>query len=282
MKKAIVTVVIGNRYIHEWGRFFRPSWEQYARKHGYDIVALSECVDRTPRGSERTINWQKLLVLEHPRLAGYDHVVWLDSDILINVHKAPCIVSHHDSDQVGMVSNKQWLYGNRERVDNILRRQEELTGAPATPHAHYLSAGFPDDVDDYSNTGVIVMRPHHREVMRHVYDVYVENANSAKEETPLSYHLYKHDLVKPLDMRFNRTWVSVVLENFPWLLQHNVRNHALLSPLLTLSVTGALANNWFLHFTGDTINYQTGETMSLRGDVAYAAPCENIMAFGFT
>lgn len=267
MTKALATVLIGERYMQKWQRWFLPSWEAYAHTHGYAIVALTDYVDKTPRGSERSANWQKLLILESPELSRFDHVVWVDSDILINFHRAPCIVETHASDLIGLVSDRAQTWNNPERYDNVVRRGVPLGGRPPTFAEQYGLAGLPSGVEDYSNTGVIVLRPHHREILRHVYDSYKENAGSAKEETPLSYHLYKNGLAKHLDSRFNRTWVSELVQHYPFLYYPSTRASAMGPALLTLCVNTAWHNCWFLHFTGEDCASQ-GQKFSLRGDVA--------------
>lgn len=279
MKKALATVVIGDQYVREWNSLFRPSWDAYAARHGYEIVPIYAPVDPSPRAHERSYNWQKLLVLEHPDLAGFDHVVWLDTDIMINPDTAPCIVTHHASDKVGLVSNKQWLYSNPERMDNLVnRRRNAHCGEIHVPPDHYRAAGLPEDVDDYSNTGVIVLNPSHRDVLRHVYDCYEENPGSAKEESPLSYHLYKHDLVKPLDHRFNKPWLNHLVEHYPFLLKIGTRKGRHNELLTMVAAMMAYQNNWFLHFTGELIADNAGNGIYLRLDAARVRQCDNIMA----
>lgn len=271
MAKALATVLIGDRYVQEWQRWFRPSWEAYAQRHGYEIVVFTDYIDKTPRAQERSRNWQKLLILETEELSRFEHVVWLDSDVMVNFHRAPCIVGAHDSDLVGLVSDRLQTWENSERHDNVLRRIVPLDGRPATFAEQYRLAELPAGVEDYSNTGVMVLRRHHREVLRHVYDQYRETAGSAKEETPLSYHLYKNELVKPLDSRFNRTWVSELVHHYPFLYYPSTRASPAGQPLLTLCVNTAWHNCWFMHFTAEMCRSQ-GQSFCLRDDAAYVWP----------
>ncbi|MEW5726374.1 MAG: hypothetical protein AB1918_00970 [Pseudomonadota bacterium] len=266
-RKALATVVIGDRYVSEWERWFRPSWEAYGRKHGYDVIAIGDHIDPGPRGRARTPNWQKLLVLEAEQLAGYDDVVWVDADILINHHSAPCIVTHHDSPLVGVVSDKLALYSSEKR-DTVVARSAPLGGKKPRCADYYRDAGLPAGVDDYSNTGVMVLKPHHRAELRRVYDTAEETPFSAKEETPLSHHLHGNALVKPLDPRFNRIWSSAMIENYPWLSHMACRRHPAGPMLVGLAVNAAWHNSWFLHFTDDRLE-DGGQSFSLRNDVGF-------------
>jgi hypothetical protein len=62
MTKAIVTLAVGDEYRALWNAKARPSWERYAARHGYELIALHEPIDTSPLG-RRPMSWQKLLVL---------------------------------------------------------------------------------------------------------------------------------------------------------------------------------------------------------------------------
>ena len=83
MSKAIVTLATGV-YLELWEIYARPAWQLFCDRHGYDLVVLTEPLDTSHRAVSRSIAWQKLICFEHPRLAGIDHLIWLDSDIVIN------------------------------------------------------------------------------------------------------------------------------------------------------------------------------------------------------
>jgi len=273
--KAIVTLLIGERTAHEWKRWFARTWVPYAERHGYEIVVLTDPIDRSPRARTREPHWQKLLTLEHPRVRAFERVVWLDHDILINPNTAPCIVSHHGCDRIGMVSEKT----KRETVpayrDNLARRWGEIAGVSDAIPDRYRRAGLPGDVDDTSNAGVIVLRPDaHAPVLREVYETYEENDHTSKEEVPLCYHLFKHGLVEPLDPRFNRLWAYEMAEHYPHLLRPDRHaDHTEVWPL----VSAAWHNNWFLHFTADKL-VLGDDTYRVRDDVRYVIMADNVLS----
>ena len=271
--KVLVTVLIGEPTQVSWRTFFERTWRAYADKHGYDIVVIDDYIDKTPRGRSRQPHWQKLLILEHPKVQGYRHVVWLDGDILINFHAAPCIVSLHASDRIGVVSYKEYYYSVPERMDNYAARANRLG---VTCENLYARAGMPTDVGDYANTGVVALRAEHRETLRAIYDGYEENPNTAKEETPYSYHIFKNDLVKPLDPRFNRCWLPEIVEKYPILLQPASRGNAMLPGAC---VNAAWHNSWFMHFTSDGLTQPDGQTYCIRDDVRYVwIDCPDLLA----
>ncbi len=253
--KALVTVVIGDDFTAMWEQVMSMTWRLYAEKHGYDIIVIDDFIDDSDRAKNRHINWQKCLILEDERVCGYEDVVWLDADIMINYHTAPCIVETNSSDKIGLVGNKESFYDSPVIMDNLMLRHLSLTKTTRTCRSMqelYVRAGLDDSVENAANTGVIVLKPKmHTEVMRYVYDSFEENDFSMKEELPLSNHLYKNKLVNNLDKRFNWPWVYHIVESYPFLLLSEVN--------CDISITGqcvnaAWSNSWFLHFTGDTLN----------------------------
>ncbi|HLN23429.1 MAG TPA: hypothetical protein VK558_05540, partial [Patescibacteria group bacterium] len=90
--KALVTILIGDSYIAMWERLFASTWRAYCEKHGYDLIVIKEYIDKSDRALTRGPHWQKCLILEREEVRKYDRVVWVDADIAINFHNAPCIV----------------------------------------------------------------------------------------------------------------------------------------------------------------------------------------------
>ena len=190
----------------------------------------------------------------------YDDVVWIDSDILVNHRSAPCIVTANGgSDKVGAV-----LYSSQNRVSPRARENRENRlhaisvmqkteryglGRYPEPHELYARAGLGEDVHDWINTGVMVLKPRlHAELFRHIYDHYDENAFSLFDNHPVSYELLRNDRVNPLDARFNADYLYEVIENYPFLTlskfgpetPENIR-------LRTLCALTIIGNNWFIH-----------------------------------
>jgi hypothetical protein len=102
MTKAIVTLVVGAKHLSLWNAHARPSWEHYARRHGYRMLVFDQLLDASPLGAQRSPAWQKLLVLGRQELKAFDRVLWLDCDIVIS-DSAPCAVEHVPVEKVGAV-----------------------------------------------------------------------------------------------------------------------------------------------------------------------------------
>lgn len=246
-KKALVTLLIGESYQRLWQNSFKKTWEHYASKHGYDIVVIDHCLDESPKAKQRSIHWQKCLILEHPKVQDYNSVVWIDADILINYHHAPCIVQQTPPDKVGVVTY-QTEFSSPARWDNRYHRRSSSTPTGKGPSFEqwYLQAGLPGDIHDFINTGVLVLNPNkHREALRHVYDHFNENKYSHQENGALSYYLLKQQMTHPLDPRFNVSWNGDIVEHYPFLYaKHNFDN----KELLTCCVNASWQNAYFLHF----------------------------------
>ncbi len=252
--KALVTLLVGHpSYRENWQRYYEGSWRAYAERRGYDIVVIDRRIDDGPRGHARSLNWQKCLILEHEDVRGYKDVVWIDADVMINPHAAPCIVERNDSDKIGLVSYKENYFGLPHVNDNTMLRRaligrEENLERTTTVKGLYELAALDPSVGDMANTGVMVLKDHHADVLRHVYDEYEENAYTAKEELPLSHYIYGNDLANSLDRRFNEIWPYHVTERYPFLLLDEFESDPL---LLGACVNSAWTNSYFLHFTHD-------------------------------
>ncbi len=77
---ALVTIVVGAPYLEAFDRYSRRRFENYASRHGYEPVVLTEPV-RDLEGKKFT--WQKLCLPDLPWWRDYDQVAFLDADILI-------------------------------------------------------------------------------------------------------------------------------------------------------------------------------------------------------
>ncbi|OHC73301.1 MAG: hypothetical protein A3G18_12140 [Rhodospirillales bacterium RIFCSPLOWO2_12_FULL_58_28] len=253
--KALVTIVIGDSYTRLWEQVMAETWREYARRHGYEIIVIDKLIDGSDRGRGRHINWQKCLILEHEEVRNFDDVVWIDADVKINFHTAPCIVGHNNSDLIGVVSNKESYYDVPATGDNLMVRHRSLDSSVQQCRSIqdlYAKAGLDAGVDDAANTGVIVLKPkRHAAILRHVYDNFEENRYTMKEELPLSSYFFKNKLVNTLDKRFNWPWVYHLIEHYPFLLIKDIRNDLC---LVSECVNAAWSNSWFLHFTGDTLD----------------------------
>lgn len=266
--KALTTMVIGSDYRSMWDGLYRRSVEAYAERHGYELVVIDAAIDPRPKAAERTPHWQKCLILEHPRLRDREHVAWIDADIFVNFHAAPCIVEHYRAADAGRggIGAVPWgaTFTSQEALDNRWHRAHRHGSGifrrdrGPTPPERYAEAGLPADQPDMVNTGVLVLRPdRHTAFLREVYETGTENPYSAMEQMWLSYRIHQDGLLTALDPRFNKIWSEEVVQNYPFLLNTATRQQL---PVIALCVTAAWLNGYFLHFLADGLT---------RGDVRY-------------
>ena len=126
-RQAIVTLAVGASYAERFERDCRPNWTPYARRHGFGLVVITEPLDTSERAKSRSPAWQKCLILGAPQLAGYDRVVWIDSDICINP-SAPSITDGVPPERIG--ATDEHSFPSREARQAIL--DAIIAAAPAT------------------------------------------------------------------------------------------------------------------------------------------------------
>ena len=212
MKKAIVTIAIGEKYLSTFSSICHESWDLYCDRFGYDLIVIAHPLDSSERASKRSPAWQKLLILSQPWSNEYDRIVWVDLDVIINnanaydicngvpIEKVGAIDAYsiptkeiHDISLKSMYAN--WLDMGVPFIDNL------------QPGAYYTNRGIPgEDLDSVVQTGVFVCSPkNHREIFEDIYYRY-EDTNGAEwnyEMTAMSYELIKNNAVHWISPRFN-------------------------------------------------------------------------------
>jgi hypothetical protein len=267
-RTALVTLAIGEPHRRLWNTNCKAAWEAYAARHGYDVICLDEPLDTSPRALRRSPAWQKLLVLRQPFAKGYDRVVWVDSDVLINP-AAPAIDASVPPDRVGAVDD--YAAPSPELHAEALRklhRHWESLGVSfhrdETASDFYAAYGLPAHHESVVHSGVLVLSPsHHRELLERVYFEYEGRPGDLWGEwRPLSYELLEAGVVEWLDPRFNCHWPAYKALHFPFLLNHPEH------PRARASAAAALRDVHFLHFSGS------------HHEIALARPGERVPAPG--
>lgn len=264
-RKAIFTILHGEKYLQTWRQYCEPSWRAYAARHAYDIVLITEPIRRLHDLSVRPIHWQKLFIPRHPEAARYEDIVFLDADIIVNYHHAPCIVAANASNKLGVVAFDRYfdddlhyhnVFMRKAMFSNITERTQALRAGIA-PGKYTLSG--PDCYHTYSefttrldvpriNTGVLVMKPAlHADFLEQVYhDSFADMQNGALpghyEQSYLAWKLFQSGLYQLLDERFNR------IAFIEWALHYPFTFTADNPYLLRACFTTMLSNAYFLHF----------------------------------
>ncbi|HEY8747654.1 MAG TPA: hypothetical protein VIM11_06760 [Tepidisphaeraceae bacterium] len=240
MTKAIVTLAVGDEYQALWETKARPSWERYAARHGYEIIALHEPIDPSPE-VQRSMAWQKLLILGHPKVSGFDRVVWLDCDLIINAEAAPCIVQHTPEEKVGAVLDMALLSHPGLSLPFELVNNWRGSNASFSQKIYELN-GLRTPAPYFINGGVLVLSRSHREVLEHVYRTYRQGQYSYYEQIGLSYELLTRGLHHALLPQFNALWLEYRSAAYPFVDR--------LPAMLPMCIAVALRNSFFLHFAG--------------------------------
>lgn len=80
MKIGLVTIVIGEKYTALFDEFSRRRFEDYAARHGYEMLVVDRPVRELPG---KKLTWQKCCLHDLEWIRSKDMVAFLDSDILI-------------------------------------------------------------------------------------------------------------------------------------------------------------------------------------------------------
>ena len=208
MRKAIVTIAAGDAYNEVWRSKALPSWERFAKRHGYDIVAFHRLLDDSPSARERSPSWQKLLVLDHPQVRVFDRVLWLDADIIINDVAAPCPIEETPPERVGIVMD-QAVSASPAMASTLKKVNGSFSGTAADlARWVYENNGLQAPAEFLLNGGVVVLSPVHDELLQHIYRTYRQGPLTSYEQTALSYELLTRNLHHLLDPRFNLLWLE--------------------------------------------------------------------------
>ena len=280
MKKAIVTLAIGQAYEAIFEKYCRPLWSLYAEKHGFDLIVITQHLDNSPRAKSRNISWQKCLIFSDPRIQKYDRVVWVDSDILINPN-SPDITLGVPLEKIGVVDeaatpSKEDLKLYLERfskhssfapetapigsMETLSPAMKEYLEYAFNPTAYYNSFGLSGEFESIVQGGVIALSPrYHQELLERVYYAYEDKGPEWNyEQRPLGYEIQKQQKEFWLSPKFNMTWVILKALMYPFLDSKSTMSERILkklgrdsrSELISQCMTATFLNNYFLHYAG--------------------------------
>lgn len=260
---ALVTLAVGERYLRGWQQVARQSWERYAERHGYDIVAIAHPLDTSPEAQARSVAWQKCLILSQPWSTAYRRIVWVDADIVINP-AAPPIDAAVPPGRVGGTLN----YAQHSPAEHHIRLERTPEGLRPPLDRAALAASL-DAVetawDDYHRfiyrqfeqldtpatrivqTGVLVLEPGpHRALLERAY-AHVQRTR-CYEQHPLSAILLDEGWLHPISPRYNWIFYEACALYYPPLLD---ASGEVPWELFQLAFNVQFHNNaWFLHFAG--------------------------------
>jgi hypothetical protein len=261
MRRAIVTLCIGQGYLDGFNSYCRNNWQAYGQKIGCEVLVIGEPLDTSDRAKSRSPAWQKCLVPQRPELAGYDQIAWVDADILFNVAEAPSVFDGVPLDKIGGVEATSFT--NRAiYLKQWARQQAQMAAAGIkftpcyTNQDWYRQLGLTDSPpEDVLQTGVMVFSPrHHAALFRHVYDRYEDPGPLSwnLEMRPLSYEIIRRGLAHWIDHRFNTIPLDYITMHYPFIARDAMGPPSVMQneTLLRRCIETVLSNSYFLHFAG--------------------------------
>lgn len=206
MKVCLVALAIGAEYLEYYNYLFRKSHEAYAKKHEYDFRVETDYLEsRCPDKALCSLN--KILVCSQPWSAEYDFIVFIDSDIYINISAPPIHSCMDFGDKIGIINEYDQLVGFEQYISAV---RETLNWGTASEY--YAKAGFTLDTKLMLNTGVLVMQPaKHGEFLRDVFDRHFRTCLTHPrgfhyEQAAIGYELQTRKMYTILPKKFNAIW----------------------------------------------------------------------------
>ncbi len=199
MRTALVTIILGRPYQLAWREVCESTWRAHAERHGYDVIAIDMPLDTSMRAAMRPPYWQKLLVLRPDIAGGYDRIVWIDADIIINP-AAPAVTDGVPVEMIGLTDESRFPSPQeyREVQLRLAHGHERLGDLGRSAFARASANMLP-----IPQTGVMVLSPaHHREILEEVYHT-KEHDILVSEQVYAGRAILQHELAHWIDQRFN-------------------------------------------------------------------------------
>ncbi len=271
MKKAIVTIAAGS-FQKSFTYFVYNNWQVYANKYDLDVVIIEKPIDDSPRAAARSLAWQKCLIFEHPDLAQYDQVAWVDSDILINTN-GPDIFEGVPLESVaaveaGGVQRREDLINHLQKHFPILAhlskgdRVEFPEGLPSYGRSYHADFGLTPVHESVVQSGVMVLsKTHHRKTLLRTYETYEDKGDQKLnyEMRPLSHELQESHTLHWLDPRFNVLWALNKEGDYRFMFPNHQsklleslqgKRELMRGIMVHLGIKVILSQSFFLHFAG--------------------------------
>lgn len=227
-KVLLVAIAIGEQYLQKYNQIFRRSHEAYAKKHEYDFKVIDQFIDATYQSSPMSLFYQKMLVSD----TNYDFVIFIDSDILINITAPAIHLSENFGDNIGIVDEYS------QPTPELRLKIQNMMGWETSAVDYYKLCGLDLDTKIVLNSGVIVIQPKkHKKLLEYVYETYLPRSITHQrgphyEQTSLGYELQTDRRYTLLNNRWNAIWA--------------------LHKMTGTNLEQFFRNNYFIHFAGNT------------------------------
>ena len=276
MKKAIVTLAVGQKHEEMFNNFCKNNWQKYCENYDYDLIVINEPLDKSRRALERSVAWQKLLILSQEWSDNYDQIVWIDSDVIINYQQAKDITSHVSIEKVGAVES--YSIPSKISHDIALKRRYDYWKKNNIPYIDnlapgdfYKNRGIPGgDLKEVVQTGVFVCSTkYHQKIFEHIYYNYEDINKTAAwnyEMPAMSYELLKGDLVEWIPNEYNYCVFDIISTYYPFILLEKspiikrihiklmkllgIKNYNIFTTLQIKCLDQIYSNGYFIHYAG--------------------------------
>jgi hypothetical protein len=204
-KILLVTIAIGDKYLHQYNTIFRKNHEMYAKKHDYDFRVVTDFLDKSLCYVD-AITFNKTLVCSQSWSNDYDFIILIDADILINMNSPAIHTSMDFENKIGIV-NEYSQPTNEKRVEI-----QRIMGWEPDAKGYYRLAEFDIDTKMVFNTGVMVFQPKiHKNFLDKIYNKYARNSiNHPRryhyEQSCIGYELQMKQNYKIMDNQWNTIW----------------------------------------------------------------------------
>jgi len=238
MKVALAVIAIGDKYLDDYNRIFRPSHESYAIRCGYHFRLITDYLDHSLHHKD-AITFNKILVCSQPWSNEYDYIIVVDADILINPRAPSLHLAYNYGDKIGIVDEFS------QPTPNLRLEMEKFNdtnyNSGGDYYCHILEKYI--NTDKVFNTGVMVFQPlKHRDFLESIYNKYSSyiighqhGCHFEQASTGYEFQLANNYIV--IDNKWNAIWV---LES-----SLDIENAINLDKLDLFS-----SNNYFIHFVG--------------------------------
>jgi hypothetical protein len=162
----------------------------------------------------------------------YDFVIFIDSDILINISAPAIHLSEGFGDNIGIVDEYS------QPTPEIRLKIQKMMGWEPNAHEYYKLCGLHLDTKIVLNSGVLVIQPKkHKDILESVYNTYLPRSITHQrgphyEQTSLGYELQTQHIYVLLNNRWNAIWG--------------------LHKMTGANLEEFFRNNYFIHFAGNT------------------------------
>jgi hypothetical protein len=271
MKVCLVALAIGDKYLELYNYLFRKSQEAYAKKQGYDFRVETDYLSPSP--SDKAIcSLNKILVCSQPWSSAYDFIVFIDSDIYINITAPPIHSCMDFGDKIGIINEYDQLVGYEQYIGRV---RTKLNWGTASEY--YDKAGFRIETEFMLNTGVLVMQPaKHGDFLRGVFDKYFRTCLTHPrgfhyEQAAIGYELQTKSMFTILPKRFNAIWfiqkiineekrieslTKVHRDGLPYIIQRRMLGEGPETKESCINrINPYFRDNYFIHLAG-TQNYE--------------------------